>query len=146
MQISKKFALSLAIVLFCSIITAFLPVYSNQAESAGLWDSQVGMGNSGGEIGSAFGQSGTPRDIRVVLGRLIRVFLGFLGIIFLILLVVAGAKWMMAGGNEKNIDDAKAQIKTAIIGLIIILISYSIASFVTTCIFEVSTEVWYCDF
>jgi len=65
-----------------------------------------------------------------VVGRIINVFLSVLGAIFLILLIYSGAMWMMAGGNEERITKAKQTIYRSIIGLIIIVASYGIASFV----------------
>lgn len=144
MQISKKFVVGFAFILLLVTIFSFFPIHKH-ASAKGLWDSQVGMGSSG-EIGKSFETTGTPRDIRVILARLIKVFLGFLGIIFMILLVFAGFKWMTAGGNEKNVSDAQAQIRTAIIGLIIIMMAYSIANYVTICIYDVTTQPspWMC--
>jgi len=57
-------------------------------------------------------------------------FLGFLGIIFLVLIIGAGYSWMTAQGNEEKITKSKDTFKTAIIGLIIILSAYAITYFV----------------
>ncbi len=97
-------------------------------QAASLWDSQEGKE----EIGKAFGQSTTedPTDPRTIAINVVRVSLGFLAIIFVILLVIAGYKWMMAAGNEEVIKDAKSQIRTAVIGLIIILAAFGITQFI----------------
>ncbi len=59
----------------------------------------------------------------------IEAFLSLLAIIFIILILVAGHKWMTAGGNEEELNKAKSQIKHAIIGLVIIMMAYAITSF-----------------
>lgn len=56
----------------------------------------------------------------------IQLILGFLGIIFLALTLMAGFKWMTAGGNEKQIEESKGSLKNSIIGLFIVLAAYAI--------------------
>jgi hypothetical protein len=45
-------------------------------------------------------------------------------------MLVAGYKWMTAGGNEEKVKEAKSQIQHAIIGLAIIIMAYAITYFV----------------
>lgn len=56
--------------------------------------------------------------------------LSLLGIIFLIIIVFAGYRWMTASGNEESITKSKDMIKRAIIGLVIVLLAYAITYFV----------------
>ncbi len=114
-----------------------LPV---RAESD-LWNMQEGLGD--GTIGQeAFGRE-EPQDIRIIIANIVKIFLGFLGIIFLILLIFAGFKYMTAQGNEEKIKEATGQIKTAIIGLLIILAAYSITHFITQSLSRTTTgSVW----
>lgn len=62
--------------------------------------------------------------------NIIGIALGLLGIIFLIIMVFAGYRWMTASGNEEAITKAKDGIKRAIIGLIIIMSAYAITYFI----------------
>lgn len=66
-----------------------------------------------------------------ILGTVISGLLGLLGAIFIILIVVSGYNWMTASGDEQKIDKAKDTIRSAIIGLIIIVGAYAIWSFVS---------------
>ncbi len=79
-------------------------------------------------VGDASGLSTT--DVRVVAARIIRTFLGLLGIIALVLILFAGFRWMTAGGNEEKVEEAKKILQNAVIGLVIIISSYAITSFV----------------
>ena len=97
------------------------------AQAQDIWNQQSGMDEVGEQYGGA---AGDPRDVRDIVVDLIKVFLGFLAIIFLILVITAGFKWMTAGGNENQIKEAKSTLSKAIIGLIIILAAYSITEFV----------------
>lgn len=63
---------------------------------------------------------------------IIRVAMGFLGIIAVIIIMLGGFKWMTAAGDDKKIGDAKNLIYAGITGLVIILAAFAIASFVIT--------------
>ncbi len=70
-------------------------------------------------------------DIKMVIANLIRVVLGFVGIIFLVLIIWSGFEWMTSGGNEERIKNAKKRIMNATIGLVVVVMAYSIAYFIT---------------
>jgi hypothetical protein len=69
-------------------------------------------------------------DPRTVVGRIINIAIMFLGVIAVGIIIVAGFKWMMAGGEEEKINDAKNLLKNGVIGLIIVLSSWGIATFI----------------
>ncbi len=68
-------------------------------------------------------------SLPIILGFVINGALSLLGVIFIILMVLAGYNWMTASGNEQRIDEAKDTIKRAIIGLVITLGSWAIWNF-----------------
>lgn len=125
MNKSKKI-ISFAILLLLAAFQLSFVFNINRVLAGPLWDNQTGMGVDSGNIGFAFGGN-EPEDIRVIVANYIEVFLGFMGIVLLVLLVIAGFKYMTAQGDSKKTEDALAQIKMAIIGLIIILASFGIA-------------------
>ena len=65
-----------------------------------------------------------------VVATVIKTFLGLLGVIFVVLIVIAGFKWMTAEGDEEKIKKATATISNAAIGLIIVIAAYAITYFV----------------
>lgn len=69
-------------------------------------------------------------DIRIIIARIINVFLGILGIIAVGFILYAGFLWMTAGGDEAKIASAKKTIINSVIGLIIILSSFAITQFI----------------
>jgi hypothetical protein len=71
-------------------------------------------------------------DINIIdtIARIINFVLGFLGIIALVIILIAGFQWMTAAGNEEKITTAKKMLGAAVIGLVIILASFAIANFV----------------
>ena len=82
---------------------------------------------------SAFRQeAGFSGDVSIggVVATVIKAAMGFLAIIFIVILIINGFKWMTAGGNEEQVKQAQQAIKRAIIGLIIVVAAYSITYFV----------------
>lgn len=75
-------------------------------------------------------------DIRITIARIIRTFLGLLGIIAVVLILYGGFLWMTAAGNEEQVDKARKVLTQAVIGLAIILSSYAIAQFVLNRLME----------
>ncbi len=80
-------------------------------------------------FGKYLGMSDT--DPRLIAARLIRVGFGFVGIIFTLMILMSGLRYMVSGGDQEKIDSAKATFYRALVGLVIIFLAYSIVIFVT---------------
>lgn len=76
------------------------------------------------------------KDIREGVMAIVQALLGFLGIIAIIIILYGGFVWLTSAGNEEKVSQAKKIITSGIIGLIIIFVSYAIASFVITQLME----------
>ncbi len=79
-------------------------------------------------FGQDAGMSST--DPRLIIARLVKMAMGFVGIIVLIMILGSGLMWMTAGGDEEKTSQAKRTLFNAIIGLLIMLSAYSIVTFV----------------
>jgi len=82
------------------------------------------------EVNSGLNNSLSSTDPRTVIGRIINVALGFLGVIAVGIILMGGFKWMTAGGNEEKTEEAKKLLGAGVIGLVIILCSWAIATYV----------------
>ncbi len=71
-------------------------------------------------------------DLREGVMTIIQYLFGFLGIVAILLMLYAGFLWLTAAGSEEKVGTAKKVLTAAIIGLVIIFISYAIATFVIT--------------
>lgn len=80
---------------------------------------EVDANNSGGFISSR-------------LGTIIGAALSFIGVIFMVLIIYGGLIWMLAQGNDSQVEKAKNIIIQAVIGLIIVLGAYAITAFIGT--------------
>ncbi|OQB44510.1 MAG: hypothetical protein BWY03_00032 [Parcubacteria group bacterium ADurb.Bin159] len=65
-----------------------------------------------------------------VIGNIIKWVLGFLGLIATIIIIIGGFQWMSSGGNQEKIDKAKKLMINGLIGLIIVVLAYSISWFI----------------
>ncbi|MDO8560073.1 MAG: hypothetical protein Q7S23_03510 [bacterium] len=68
-------------------------------------------------------ENGQPRNFIQILGGYTNGIITLLGLIFLVLIIWAGFKWMTAAGNEDQVTKARGYIKNAAIGLTIILVA-----------------------
>ena len=73
---------------------------------------------------------GKNKDIPTLIGTIVGTILSLLGVIFSVLIIYGGFIWMLAGGNEQNVEKAKNILTQAIIGLVIVLMAYAITSFI----------------
>ncbi len=69
-------------------------------------------------------------DLITIIGRIINVALGFVGVLLLIIMLYSGYEYMTAGGDATKVQNATTRIRNAIIGLIIIFLSFAIVNFV----------------
>ena len=123
MKVDKK--LSSVILRLLTLIIFFINV---SAAIAGPLSTDV----TSEQVNAFNTTAGFDSNARVgsIVATVIKAFLGLLGIIFIFLMVLAGYHWMTAAGDEQKVTKAKDTIRTAIIGLIIIVAAYSITYFV----------------
>jgi len=69
-------------------------------------------------------------DISGRIGTIIGAGLGFIGILFFILMIYGGFLWMTARGNEEQVKKAIELITQACIGLAIVAAAYLITKFI----------------
>jgi len=115
-----KHLVSLAILtLLISPLLAFRPALAQSSDPFGLEN-----------VNSGINGTLSASDPRTVIGRIINVALGFLGVIAVGIVLLGGFKWMTAGGNEEKTEEAKKLLGAGVIGLVIILMSWAIATYV----------------
>lgn len=111
----KKQLISLAMIML--ILAPFAALKAQTGLDVGLNEVNTSI-----QLGS--------EDPRVIISKIINTAMLFLGIIAVILVLVAGFKWMTAAGNEEQVTSAKKLLGQAVIGLVIVLASWGIAQFI----------------
>jgi len=116
----KKFLVILILVFI------FLPAFAFASPKVDLY-SQIGDQMAAGAKRAEFG---TPEQAQVYAASIVQIALSTVGIVFIFLLVYGGYILISARGEEEQIKKATTIIRSAIIGLIIILASWSITYFI----------------
>lgn len=127
----RKNILLKSILLLALLVLNLVPLGSALAEGtydANTFKEQSGL-NKTAEVGGydVSANSTTPEQL---VGKAIYVVLGFIGVIFMILLIYGGFVWMTAGGNEEKVKKANGILMSSMFGLIIILSAYVISYFI----------------
>lgn len=135
----KHIGFLLGAMLAFLLITPALLGFAHNAQAAGALsaDQFFGKDSTGADIsGKDFaGNAGlSSGNLITTIQSIIRIALGFLGVVAVVIILMGGFMWMTAGGNDEKLKKAKARIYQGIIGLVIILSAYAIASFVITSI------------
>ena len=71
----------------------------------------------------------------VLLGSLIRLIFFIAGLFALVYLLLGGFEWVRSGGDEKKIEQARAKIVNAVIGLVVMIAVLSLVVFLEQVIF-----------
>lgn len=79
---------------------------------------------------------GIEGNFFTLLGSLIGILVAVTGVILLVFIVIGGFYWMTAGGNTEQVAKAKRILVNSVVGIVIILISYSVAAFVQTAVID----------
>lgn len=64
------------------------------------------------------------------IGSIIKGFIVMIGVLFLVLAIYGGYKWMLSRGNESEVAEARNTIQEAVIGLVIVVAAYAITAFI----------------
>jgi len=78
----------------------------------------------------------TTEDIRVIIARIIQIIFGFLGVIAIAIVIYGGFVWMTAGGSPEKVAKAKKILVNGFIGLAIVLLAFSITTYILTTLQE----------
>lgn len=91
--------------------------------------------------GTAYDAEHDPDALPKMIGRIIKIVLGFLGVILIVIVIYAGFLWMTAGGDSDQTKKARDWLTNAIIGLAIVLSAYAITDFIITKLISAATGV-----
>jgi hypothetical protein len=127
MQRQKWFKL---FVLTSFVLSFSMALYVPSASAGDLWNKVYKGGLQG--VDKEFGENDDSdvKDIRQIVVDIIRALLSFLGLYFVILIILAGYKYMTSEGDSGKVEEAVHSLRNAVIGLVIILASLGILSFI----------------
>lgn len=112
-----------ALTVFSLMVGALLLFHALPTASAA--GSLISPGDNPELISGATGGEGSIRSLAL---RIINYFLGFLGIVAVIMVIYGGVTYVTAGGKDESIQNAKKIIMYSIVGIIIILLSFAVVN------------------
>ncbi|MFH1430818.1 MAG: hypothetical protein ABIG71_04890 [Candidatus Uhrbacteria bacterium] len=75
-------------------------------------------------------------DLTVIIGKVIQAAISLVGVIFLILMIYGGIRWMTAQGSSEIVKKAKDTITAAIIGIVIVGLAFALTNFILKALIE----------
>lgn len=79
------------------------------------------------------------QDPRTTVALLINAAMLFLGVIAVGIVLLGGFKWMTAGGNEDKVGEARKLMGAGVVGLVIVLSAWGIATFILNQLLDATT-------
>jgi hypothetical protein len=126
MHLAKKYILSFLFVISLGILQFnMLPIIKPVSADSSLFNSQTLLQES-----TAANYGNSPKDVKIIALRILKTILTFIAILMVALLIFAGFKYMTSGGNEAAMKEAMGQIKALVIGLLVILASWGVTTYV----------------
>ncbi len=131
----RKTIAGFAIAIFGLLLVSqgLTPVAHAQGDPNILWGGNLNQAQFQNQLGLG------DNDPREIAANIVRILLGFLGLIAVVIILLGGFKWMTAGGNEEKVGEARKLIIQGIVGLIIILAAFGISTFVINSIFQATS-------
>lgn len=130
-MLKKKLSIKKSIIfLFIFLLSLNLNIITTQAFNIRNFNESSGLNRTAGESGY-LNLDSSGNDLEKKIANIVSVSLSLIGIIFLILMLHSGFLWMTAKGDKNAVEKAKENIKTALIGIIIIFGAYAITQLIT---------------
>ncbi len=79
---------------------------------------------------AGYSTTGSKASLEGTVNIVVNVVLSLTGIIFLILAVYAGVRWMTAQGNSEDVTKAQETLQAAIIGMVVVSMAYAITGLI----------------
>ena len=122
----KKIVTALLInMVLCSILFVMLP--NGKAQSSYIKEFAEKAFNDSDYSSDSTSAQNTMYDM---IGEYIAIFLELLAVILVVVIIYAGFLWLTAGGNAEQVSKAQQWIINAVIGMVIVGMSYLIVGFI----------------
>ena len=123
-----------AVFISLIVLSLVLPMmfYANQAVGAVTPPMQEGLDVFQTESGAS------TATLPTVIGKVVKIVISFLGLIAAVIIIIGGFQWMTSGGNEEKIAGAKKLMINGLIGMVLVILAYAIASFVISSLSKVT--------
>ncbi|EKD76028.1 MAG: hypothetical protein ACD_43C00246G0001, partial [uncultured bacterium] len=88
-----------------------------------------------------FGGTSSVTNIGEYIQLVYEFAVGLISIIAVVLIMIGGVRWIIAAGNESAIGEAREMITSAVLGLVIALLSYTILVFISPELLNIDSSI-----
>lgn len=124
-KLLQRIALVLTAVATLSVVS-LSPVYADTTQAKN--DVCAGAGIAGASCGGASGSTG----LTSIVGTVINILSVIIGIAAVIMIILAGFKYITSAGDASGVKSAKDTLTYAIVGLVLVALAQTIVRFVLT--------------
>ncbi|EKE07504.1 MAG: hypothetical protein ACD_18C00064G0003 [uncultured bacterium] len=114
------------ILIITGIILGLLVVNIAVSHAAGTSIEDAMAAQNQAFAGKTAANLGSPKDVRIIVTNIIRIFLSFVGLLATAYLFYGGYLYMTSAGNESRTSSASKIMLSSALGLLVVLTSYSI--------------------
>jgi len=116
-QLIKQVLFVFGLMVGALALVSFLPGIANAA-----------LLQQGDNVSSVAEETGGEGSLRALVLRMVNYFLTFLGVIAVIMIIYGGVTYVTAAGKDEAVGNAKKIIMYALIGIIIVLLSFALVN------------------
>lgn len=116
-KLIKQVLLVFGLMVGALALVSFLPGVANAA--------LLGQGDN---VASVAEETGGEGSLRALILRMVNYFLTFLGVLAVIMIIYGGVTYVTAAGKDEAVGNAKKIIMYALVGLIIVLLSFALVN------------------
>jgi len=117
-----------AVFISLIVLSLVLPMMFYASQAVGADVTTEGMMEGMAPFQKAAGVS--TKNLPTVIGGIVKVVISLLGLVAAIIIILGGFQWMTSGGNEEKIAGAKKLMINGLIGMVLVVLAYAIASFI----------------
>jgi hypothetical protein len=125
MLLSKK-----SFIIFLTLILLILVFFGFSSSCLALDDELSGLSNTATGIG--YKQDTTDASVQISswIGMIIKTLIGFIGVVFMVLIWMGALDIIGAGGNDEMVKKGKDKIKNGAIGVLIVFAAYLLTNII----------------
>ncbi len=91
------------------------------------------------DCNATLGQACGITDVNVLVKNIVNIVLGVAGMIAVLFVIIGGFRYVTSAGNEEQAEAGKKTLQNAIIGVVIIVLSFVIVNVISTALRGVSS-------
>jgi len=118
-------------IIFTTSILLILMFFGFSSFCLAAATNQLG-GLEGTATGIGYKQDSAPASVQISswIGMIVRTLIGFIGVVFMVLVWMGALDIIGAGGNEEDVKRGKDKIKNGAIGILIVFSAYLLTNIV----------------